>query len=121
MISTPLFDRVFEQGEVNRSVSVARALRDRGVEDALARAERVKADYVQRCIEAIKSFSQGAMITSESVRDKAGDVPSEISPNCMAGILKRAAARGLIVITNDRVHAKRVSLHAAELRVWRRL
>jgi hypothetical protein len=71
MISTPLFDRVFEQGEVNRSVSVARALRDRGIEDALARAERVKADYVNNCLTAIKSFPPGAMITSEDVRARA--------------------------------------------------
>jgi len=120
-MSSPLFDHVFKTGEVNRSVSVGIALRDSGIEDALARAERVKADYVGKCLEAIKSFPQGAMITSESVREIAGDVPQEISPNCMAGILKRAAAQNLIVITDQRVHAKRASLHAAELRQWRRL
>ena len=121
MITQPLLDLIFKQGEVNRSVSAGMALRDHGIEDALARAERVKADYVQKCLTAIESFPKGAMITSEDVRTKAGDVPTEISPNCMAGILKRAAAQKLIVITNHRVHAKRVSLHAAELRVWRRL
>lgn len=117
----PLFDRVFEPGEISRSVDVGSVLRDRGIEAALEKAQRVKSEYIERCLETIKEFPKGAMITSESVRDKAGDVPGDIDKSVMAGILKRAAAQGLIVITDQRVHAKRASLHASELRCWVRL
>lgn len=120
-MSFPLFDQCFEKGELNRSVNVGTVLRDRGIEDALARAERIKASYVASCLDAIKEFPKGARITSEDVRAKAGDVPREVNHSVLAGILKRAAAQGLIMITNDRVHAKRASLHASELRCWVRL
>ncbi len=121
-MSTPLFDLIIPEKPLAGHVApTGRELRDFGIEDALQRAIRVKNDYVEKCLSAIKSFPGGAMITSEDVRDKAGDPPNEISPNCMAGILKKAAAQNLIVITDSRVHAKRSSLHAAELRQWRKL
>jgi hypothetical protein len=122
MSAHPLFDKVFS-GSPDPTVTqlTGKQLRDWGIEDALQRAIRVKNDYVTKCLEAIKSFPSGSLITSEDVREKAGDPPLEISPNCMAGILKRAAAQKLIVITDSRVHAKRSSLHAAELRQWRKL
>ena len=120
-MSLPLFDRVFEQGEVNRSISVARALRDRGIEDALARAERVKADYVQKCIEAIKSFPSGCLLTSEDVRKRAGDPPAEVNHSVMAGILRKAASQNLIYVTNETRTAKRSSVHAKRISCWRRL
>ena len=121
MSGSPLFNRIFEQDELFRSVDVGSVLRDRGIEAALEKAQRLKSDYIERCLSAIKEFPKGARITSESVRDVAGDVPEGISPNCMAGILKKAAAQGLIVITKERVNGKRPSLHAAEIRVWVRL
>lgn len=121
MSAQPLFDRLFDKGELTRSVDVGRVLKERGIEDAYDKAVRVKAQYVESCLEAIKEFPKGSRITSEDVRDVAGDVPEEVSPNCMAGILKKAAREGLIMITSERVNAKRRSLHAAEIRVWLRI
>lgn len=99
------------------------ALRDKGIADALERATRLKSEYVESCLDAIKEFPKGALITSEDIREKAGDPPSEISPNCMAGIMKRAASGkyGLLMITNETRTATRSSLHAKRLSVWLRL
>lgn len=121
-MSLPLFEKLFEGSSLVGHVPLSgKDLRDLGIDDAYDKAVRVKAEYVERCSREIKSIPTGALITSEDVREKAGDPPSEISPNCMAGILKKAASQGLIQITNERVHAKRASLHAAELRCWARL
>lgn len=121
-MSTPLFDLITPDKPLAGHVAPTGSdLRDWGIEDALKRAERVKLAYVESCLEAIKSFAAGSLITSEDLREKAGDPPNEISPNCMAGILKKAASQNLIQITNERVKAKRLSLHASELRCWRRL
>lgn len=123
MSSTPLFDRCFEPGEISRSVSVGAALRDRGIEAALEKAERVKASYIEACLEAIKEFPKGAMITSEDVREKAGDPPSEINASVLAGIMTRAAGRkhALLMITGETRTAKRASVHAKKLSVWLRI
>lgn len=118
----PLFESLFSGSPdpVGKPLT-GRDLRDLGIEDALARAMRVKSDYVERCLSAIKEFPKGSLITSEDLREKAGDPPAEISPNCMAGILKKAASQGLIICTSQRVNAKRASLHAKELRCWLRI
>jgi len=121
MSSQPLFDQLFDKPLAGHVAPTGQDLKSWGIEDALQRAIRIKGEYVEACLTAIKSFPSGTLLTSEDVRDKAGDPPNEISPNCMAGILKRAAAQKLIVITDSRVHAKRSSLHAAELRQWRKL
>jgi hypothetical protein len=121
-MSEPLFSSLFPDPPLLTHQPLGgKDLRDWGIEDALQRAIRVKNDYVEKCLDAIKSFPQGAMITSEDIREIAGDPPAQIDKSIMAGILKRAAARKLIVITDSRVHAKRSSLHASDLRQWRRL
>lgn len=97
----PLFDRVFEKGEQNRSVSVGAALRDRGIEDAYDKAVRIKSEYVESCLEAIRSFPKGARITSEDIRERAGEPPKDVERSVLAGILKAAKAQGLISITSE--------------------
>src|SRR5678816_735903 len=93
MSAFPLFDRMFEPGELNRSVSIGSHLKDRGIESAYDKAVRVKASYVQKCLAAIESFPQGAMITSEDIREKAGNPPSDIDRSVLAGIMRSAAGK----------------------------
>lgn len=123
MISTPLFDRMFEPGELKRPVSIGSVLKDVGIESAYDKAVRVKSVYVAKCIAAIESFPKGAMITSEDVREKAGNPPSDIDRSVLAGIMRSAAGKkhNLIVITGETRPGKRASLHAKSLQIWRRL
>jgi hypothetical protein len=112
---------MFEPGELNRSVSVGVALKDRGIESALEKAERVKASYIEACLSAIKSFPSGCLLTSEDVRERAGDPPAEVNHSVMAGILRKAASQNLLYVTNETRTAKRSSIHAKRLSCWRRL
>lgn len=100
-----------------------RDLRDSGIEEAYQRALRVKRDYVEKCLSAIRSFPSGTLLTSEDIREKAGDPPSVLDKSVMAGILKNAASKehGLIVITGGERAAKRPSVHSKNLSLWRRL
>lgn len=121
MSALPLFDRLFEPSELKRSVNIGVVLKDRGIDEALEKAERVKLEYVDACLEAIKSFPRGARITSEDVREIAGDPPSDIDHSVLSGILKSAKAQGLIQITSETRMGKRASLHAKRLSLWLRL
>lgn len=123
MSAQPLFDRLFDKSELNRSVSVGAALRDRGIEATLEKAERVKREYIELCLEAIKSFPKGALITSETVREKAGDPPAEINHSVLAGIMMRAAGKkhNLLMITGKTRTATRSSLHNKRLSIWQRI
>jgi hypothetical protein len=120
--SHPLFDRCFAGTPAPQAKPLSGAdLRDLGIADALERAEKVKAEYVQSCIEAIKEFPSGCLITSEDIREKAGDPPSSVDRSVMAGILRKAASRNLIQITRETRPAKRVTVHAKHLACWRRM
>jgi len=123
MSAHPLFDQLFDKPLAGHVAPTGRELRDWQIEDALQRAIRVKNDYVEKCLEAIKSFPSGSLITSEDVRDKAGDPPSAIDKSIMAGILKHAASKKhkLIKITGETRPAKRASVHAKALQIWVRL
>lgn len=83
---------------------------------------KVKADYVDASLDAIRKLKPGTSITSETLRDLVGDPPTEV-PNCIAGILKTAASakHNLIVITSEEVTAKRTKIHAKKLSIWRRI
>lgn len=96
-------------------------LRDLGIDSALDRAQRIKADYVASCLRAIASFPKGSSLTSEDVREKAGPIPLELNHSVMAGILKHAASKGLIRITGETRVATRASVHAKRLSLWVRL
>jgi hypothetical protein len=120
----PLFDQIFSGPKAPvRKPLTGRELRDFGIDDALARAERVKGEYVAKCIDAIKSFPTGTLITSEDIREKAGEPPVSVDRSVMAGILKKAASAQLklIVITEYTRNAQRVTVHAKKLSCWRRL
>lgn len=123
MSSHPLFDRCFEPGEISRSVDVGSVLRDKGIADAYDKAVRIKSEYVESCLEAIRSFPKGARITSEDVRECAGEPPKELNHSVLAGIMKHAASKkhNLIMITGDTRQGKRASLHAKDLSIWVRL
>jgi hypothetical protein len=77
--------------------------------------------YQDKFIESVRSIAPGSLITVEDVRDRAGNPPIDVSPNCMGGLMARAAKLGLITKTFERRKAKRKSLHASELAVWRRI
>jgi len=120
----PLFDQIFSGPRNGPPNSLSGAdLRDAGIQAALDRAERIKADYVAGCLKAIASFAPGTLLTSENVREIAGDPPVEVNHSVLAGIMKRAASKeyGLIRITRETQPAKRASVHAKALQIWVRL
>jgi hypothetical protein len=121
--SLPLFDQVFSGPPAPvRKPLTGPELRDSGIRSALDHVMKVKAEYVADCLKSIAALPSGTLITSETIRRMDGDPPLGCG-NCIAGILRKAAGKNhkLIVITDQRVHAKRELLHAAELRIWRRL
>lgn len=77
--------------------------------------------YREKFVAAIKGFPRGFCFTIEDVRSIAGDPPKETHYNCMGGLMRTAASQKLIVRTTERRKAKRASLHASELAVWRRV
>ena len=95
-------------------------LRDSGIQSALDHVLKIKAEYVETCLSEIAKLSLGATLTSEDLRELAGD-PPEGCENSIAGILKRAASKKLIVNTGEETTAKRTTIHAKKLCVWRRL
>jgi hypothetical protein len=123
-MSTPLFDLIIPEKPLAGHIApTGEELKSWGIEDALQRAIRVKNDYVESCLTAIKSFPSGSLITSEDVRDKAGDPPIEVDKSVLAGIMKHAAGKKhkLIKITGETRPAKRASVHAKDLSLWERL
>lgn len=119
----PLFEKVFDGTPAPTGPPLTGAdLRDAGIQQALDHLERVKAEYIEACLEKIKELKSGTLITSEGLREFAGDPPLGCE-NSIAGILKRAASRkyGLIVHTGEDQPAKRPSVHSKNLAIWRRL
>jgi hypothetical protein len=95
-------------------------LKQSGIQSALDHVLKVKAEYVDRCLFEISQLQPETTITSEDLRELAGDPPEEV-PNCIAGILKRAASQNLIVNTGEERTARRTTIHAKKLCVWRKL
>lgn len=123
MSALPLFDRVFDGTPAPTGKALTGAeLRDAGIQQALDHLERVKAEYIETCLEKIKELKSGTLITSEDLRGLAGDPPLGCE-NSIAGILKRAASKkyGLIVHTGEDRPAKRPSIHSKNLAIWRRV
>lgn len=122
MSANPLLDQIFSGTPEPTGPPLTGAdLRDLGIEDALQHAELIKGEYVERCLDAIRQFPSGCLITSEDVREKAGDPPLEVNRSVMAGILRKAASQNLIYITAETRPAKRVTVHAKRLSCWRRV
>ena len=121
MSTHPLFDKVFSGSPAPVSKPLTgEDLRDAGVQQAVDHLERVKAEYIEACLYQIKQLSKGAMLTSEDLRELAGDPPTGCE-NSVAGILKRAQGRWLIMNTGQERPAKRSSVHAKRLCIWRRI
>lgn len=121
MSTQPLLDKIFEGAPAPTGPPLTGAdLRDSGIQQALDHLERVKASYIDSCLHEIKQLSKGTTLTSEDLRELAGEPPAEV-PNCIAGILKRAQKEGLIKNTGTERTAKRATVHAKKLCVWRRL
>lgn len=115
----PLFDKVFSgQPEPTGPPLTGEDLRDGGIESVLA---HTPDEYKERFITAIENFPVGYCFTVEDVRKRAGDPPEQVHYNCMGGLMRTAASKNLITRTSERRKAKRASLHASELAVWRRL
>lgn len=119
--SLPLFESLFSGAPAPTGPALTPVeLRDSGIQSALDHVLKVKAEYVSECLARIAELKAGTLITSEDLREMAGD-PPEGCENSIAGILKRAASRKLIVNTGATRQAKRTSLHAKPLNLWRRL
>lgn len=118
-MSHPLFDKVFSgTPEPTGPPLSGEELRDSGMDLVLAHTPE---EYKQMFIQVIKDFPAGLAFTVEDVRHFAGDPPKETHYNCMGALMRRAAGQKLIVRTSERRKAKRASLHASELAVWRRV
>lgn len=117
--SLPLFDPLFAgKPEPQGKPLSGEDLRDSGIESVLSHTPE---SYKQRFLDAVRSFPRGALVTAEDVRAIAGDPPGETHFNCMGGLMRSAAAAKLIVNTGQGRNAKRASLHASRLAIWRRV
>jgi hypothetical protein len=120
-MSHPLFDRVFSGSPASVSQPLTgEEFRDSGIRQAVDHLERVKAEYIDLCLYQIQQLGKGTTLTSEDLREMAGDPPTGCE-NAVAGILKRAQSRGLITNTGEERPAKRSSVHAKRLSIWRRI
>lgn len=123
MTALPLFDQVFAgRAEPKGPPLTGADLRDSGIQQAVDHLERVKAGYIERCLRKIEELKPETVITSESLREMAGDPPIGCE-NSIAGILKRAASKKyrFIVNTGEEENAKRPTIHAKKLYRWRRV
>lgn len=113
----PLFDQIFPDPPLAGHRALTGAdLRDSGMESVL---KNTSDEYKEKFIGLIRGFTCGYQFTVEEVRELAGDPPCHY--NVMGALMRRAASYKLIVRTTERRKAKRTSLHASELTVWRRL
>lgn len=117
----PLFEKVFDGTPAPTGPPLTGAdLRDAGIQQALDHLERVKKEYIDSCMYEIRQLGKGTTFTSETLREMAGEPPTGCE-NSIAGILRRAQSQGLIVNTGEEVIAKRTTIHAKKLRLWRRI
>jgi hypothetical protein len=118
-MNMPLLDKIFEGAPAPVSPPLTgEELRDSGIKSVLTHTPE---SYKDRFIKVVISFHRGYLFTVEDVRERAGDPPIEAHYNCMGGLMRTAASMKLIVRTAERRKAKRASLHASELSVWRRI
>lgn len=120
-MSQPLLDQLFSGKPTPPKRRLTGSdLRDSGIQQALDHVLKVKAEYVALCLSKIEELKPETVITSECLRELAGEPPIGCE-NSIAGILKRAASRNLIVNTGVEVTAKRTTIHAKKLCLWKRI
>lgn len=113
------FEKLFEgTPEPQGPPLTGEELRDSGIASVINHTPEI---YRTRFIDAIKGFPHGLLFTVEDVREKAGNPPPEAHYNVMGGLMRTAMSLKLIVRTRERRKAKRPSLHASEIAVWRRV
>lgn len=119
MSTLPLFDQILsgKPAPIGRPLT-GEELRDSGMESVL---NHTPNEYREVFLEVIRLMPRGSLFTVEDVRERAGDPPPEVHYNAMGALMRRAASKNLIVRTSERRKAKRVSLHASEIAVWRKL
>lgn len=121
MSTAPLFDLIIPDKPIAGHVPpTGKDLRDAGIQQALDHVLQVKSEYVTRCLSEITKLESGTLFTSESLRGLAGDPPAGCE-NSIAGILKKAAGRGLIRNSGQEKIAERVTIHAKRLSIWIKL
>lgn len=121
MSAMPLLDQLFAGDPAPTGPPLTgEDLRDSGIQQAINHLEKVKAGYIDSCLYEIRQLSKGTTLTSETLRELAGEPPTGCE-NSIAGILKRAVSQGLIVNTGEETTAKRVTIHAKKLCLWRRI
>lgn len=119
-MNLPLFEQIFPDKPLAGHKPLSGAdLRDAGIQQAWVHLERVKAEYIETCLQKIAELKTGALMTSEDLREMVGDPPTGCE-NAIAGIFKKAISRKLIVKTGEERPAKRTSVHAKNLCIWRR-
>lgn len=118
-MNQPLLDRIFDGDPAPTGKPLTgEELRDSGIASVINHTPEV---YKARFIEAVKKFPRGHVFTVEDVREIIGNPPPETHYNAMGGLMRTVASMNLIRRTHERRKAKRPSLHASELSVWRRL
>lgn len=119
MSALPLFDPLFSgKPEPKGKPLTGEELRDSGMESVLRHTPET---YKEAFLSAIKNLPRGLCFTVEDVRSRAGDPPEAVHYNCIGALVRSAARQKLIVRTTERRKAKRASLHASELAIWRRI
>ena len=119
MSSLPLLDKIFEGiPEPVGAPLTGEELKLSGIESVVSHTPEW---YRDAFIQAVEDLPKGTWFTVEDIRDIVGDPPDQVSPNCMGGLMRRAAGKKLIIRTSERRNAKRASLHASEIAVWRRV
>ena len=115
----PLFEAIFSgTPDPQGPPLTGEDLKLSGMESVLSHAPE---DYQKKFMEAVESFPRGALITIEDVRERAGDPPDSVHYNVMGPLMRRAAVRKLIASTDRNRNAKRPSLHASKLLIWKRI
>lgn len=113
------FEKLFEgKPEPQGPPLSGEELRDSGIASVINHTPEI---YRSRFIETVKGFPRGRLFTVEDVREVAGNPPPESHYNVMGGLMRTAMSQKLIVRTTERRKAKRPSLHASEIVVWRRV
>lgn len=119
MSAHPLFDKVFsgEAAPTGKPLT-GEDLKQSGMASVLSHAPD---EYQAKFLQAVKSFPIGSELTVEDVRERAGDPPDSVHYNVMGPLMRRAAVQKLIVSTDRMRNAKRASLHASKLLIWKRV
>lgn len=115
--SLPLFDRLFEQGESNRSVPVGERRKQDGMDRVLF---GLSDEYRIKFCAVVEGLPKGHEFTVENITEIVGR-PPEGKSNAVGALISGCGRRGLIRRTGRMIKAKRPSSNSTELSEWIRL